>query len=133
MVDSGEADAMISGLTRNYADTIKPALQMIGVDEGVNKIAGMYILMTKEGPIFFADTTVNLNPSAQDIVDITVLASKIVERFRVKPRIALLSYSNFGSTEGPDAVKMREATAMLKVQHPTSSCRWRGSSKLCFE
>lgn len=118
MVDSGDADAMISGLTRNYADTIKPALQMIGVDEGVNKIAGMYILMTKEGPIFFADTTVNLNPSAQDIVDITVLASKIVERFRVKPRIALLSYSNFGSTEGPNAVKMREATAMLKAQHP---------------
>ena len=118
MVETGEADAMISGLTRNYADTIKPALQMIGVDEGVNKIAGMYILMTKDGPIFFADTTVNLNPTAQDIVDITILVSKIVERFRIKPRIALLSYSNFGSTEGPNAVKMREATKILHDEYP---------------
>lgn len=118
MLETGEADAMISGLTRNYADTIKPALQIIGVDEGVNKIAGMYILMTKDGPIFFADTTVNLNPSVEDIVDITLLVSKIVERFRIKPRIALLSYSNFGSNEGPNALKMREATRILRTEHP---------------
>ncbi len=118
MLETGEADAMISGLTRNYADTIKPALQIIGVDEGVNKIAGMYILMTKDGPIFFADTTVNLNPSVEDILDITLLVSKIVERFRVKPRIALLSYSNFGSNEGPNALKMREAARILRTEHP---------------
>jgi malate dehydrogenase (oxaloacetate-decarboxylating)(NADP+) len=118
MVETGQADAMISGLTRNYADTIKPALQMIGVDEGVNKIAGMYILMTKDGPIFFADTTVNMDPSAQELVDITLLVSKIVRRFKVKPRIAMLSYSNFGSTEGPDAIKMREAVSILHKEHP---------------
>lgn len=118
MVETGEADAMISGLTRNYADTIKPALQIIGVDEGVNKIAGMYILMTKDGPIFFADTTVNLDPSVDDLVDITLLVAKIVQRFRVKPRIAMLSYSNFGSTEGPHAVKMREAVKILHRDHP---------------
>jgi len=118
MVETGQADVMISGLTRNYADTIKPSLQMIGVDDGVNKIAGMYVLMTKEGPIFFADTTVNLNPTRDDIVDITLLVSKIVQRFKVKPRIALLSYSNFGSTEGPDAVKMREAVKILHEEHP---------------
>ncbi len=118
MVETGEADAMISGLTRNYADTIKPALQIIGVDEGVNKIAGMYILITKDGPIFFADTTVNMDPTVDDLVDITLLVAKIVQRFRVKPRIAMLSYSNFGSTEGPHAVKMREAVKILHRDHP---------------
>ncbi|CAG5086219.1 NADP-dependent malic enzyme [Parvicella tangerina] len=119
MVETGEADAMISGLTRNYADTIKPALQIIGVDEGVSKIAGMYILMTKDGPIFFADTTVNMDPTVEDLVDITLLVAKIVQRFRVKPRIAMLSYSNFGSTEGPHAVKMREAVKILHRDHPS--------------
>ncbi len=118
MVESGDADAMISGLTRNYRDTIRPALQVIGVDEGVNKIAGMYIVMTKQGPFFFADTTVNYDPTPEDLVDITVLVEKIVARFQVKPRIAFLSYSNFGSSEGPDAVKMREAVKLLHEQHP---------------
>jgi malate dehydrogenase (oxaloacetate-decarboxylating)(NADP+) len=119
MVDADEADAMISGLTRNYANTIKPALQIIGVDEGVNKIAGMYILMTKDGPYFFADTTVNHNPTAQELVDITLLVTKIVKRFKVTPRVALLSYSNFGSNEGEDALKMREATKILHKDHPS--------------
>ena len=67
MVETGQADVMISGLTRNYKDTIRPALQVIGVDDGVNKIAGMYILITKEGPYFFADTTVNLNPQSMKL------------------------------------------------------------------
>ena len=118
MVETGLADVMISGLTRNYKDTIRPALQVIGVDEGVNKIAGMYILITKDGPYFFADTTVNLNPSIQEIVDITLLVNKIIKRFKIQPKIALLSYSNFGSTEGEDALKMREATRILHKEHP---------------
>ena len=118
MVETGLADVMISGLTRNYKDTIRPALQVIGVDDGVNKIAGMYILITKDGPYFFADTTVNLNPSVQEIVDITLLVNKIIKRFKVQPKIALLSYSNFGSTEGDDALKMREATRVLHKEHP---------------
>lgn len=118
MVEVGEADALISGLTRNYRDTIRPALQVIGTDDDVSKIAGMYILFTKKGPFFFADTTVNVNPEAQDIVDITALVAKIVNRFRIVPRIGLLSYSNFGSSEGEDAIKMREATRMLHEQYP---------------
>lgn len=118
MVELGEADALISGLTRNYRDTIRPALQVIGTDDDVTKIAGMYILFTKNGPFFFADTTVNVNPTAQDIVDITALTAKIINRFRIVPRIGLLSYSNFGSAEGDDAIKMREATRMLHEQHP---------------
>lgn len=118
MLETGMGDAMISGLTRNYATTIKPALQMIGVDEGVNKIAGMYILITKKGPIFFADTAVNVNPTAQELVDITALVAKIVNRFKIKPKIALLSYSNFGSVDGEDPNKMREAVRLLHEQHP---------------
>jgi malate dehydrogenase (oxaloacetate-decarboxylating)(NADP+) len=118
MVETGDADAMISGLTRNYRDTIRPALQVIGTDDDVDKIAGMYILFTKKGPFFFADTTVNENPSAEDIVHITTLTAKVIERLKITPRIALLSYSNFGSSEGPDPIKMREATRMLHDQHP---------------
>lgn len=118
MVEFGEADALISGLTRNYGNTIRPALQVIGTDDDVTKIAGMYILFTKQGPFFFADTTVNENPSAQDIVDITVLTASIIKKFKITPRIALLSYSNFGSASGEDALKMRKATAMLHEQHP---------------
>jgi malate dehydrogenase (oxaloacetate-decarboxylating)(NADP+) len=118
MVEVGEADALISGLTRNYASTIRPALQVIGTDDDVSKIAGMYILFTKHGPFFFADTTVNVNPTAEDIVDITALVAKIVARFKITPRIALLSYSNFGSAEGEDPIKMREATKMLHEQYP---------------
>ncbi|MFQ5335811.1 MAG: phosphate acyltransferase, partial [Flavobacteriales bacterium] len=118
MVQTGDADAMISGITRNYRDTIRPALQLIGRDEDVNLIAGMYILIDKRGPIFFADTTVNFKPTARDLVDITVLAAKTVKRFKLVPRIALLSYSNFGSSEGEDAEKVREAVAILHKEYP---------------
>lgn len=118
MVEVGDADALISGLTRNYRNTIRPALQVIGTDDDVSKIAGMYILMTKQGPFFLSDTTVNVNPSVQDIVDITVLSAKIIQRFKINPRIALLSFSNFGSSDEEDAVKMREAAKILHEQHP---------------
>ncbi|MBI2280124.1 MAG: NADP-dependent malic enzyme [Bacteroidetes bacterium] len=118
MVEFGDADALISGLTRNYINTIKPALQVIGTDDDVRKIAGMYIWITKQGPFFLADTTINVNPTAQDIVDITLLTSKIIQRFKITPRIALLSYSNFGSSEEEDAIKMRTAAKILHEKHP---------------
>ena len=118
MVETGAADAMISGLTRNYADTIRPALQIIGVLPNVNKVAGMYIMLTKKGPFFFADTTINTSPNTQDLVDITVLTAKAVQQFNIKPRIALLSYSNFGSSEGTSAIKVRDAVAILHEKHP---------------
>ena len=118
MVEMGDADALISGLTRNYKNTIRPALHVIGTDDDVKKIAGMYIIFTKKGPVFFADTTVNLNPSARDIADITALTAKIVDRFKIVPKIALLSYSNFGSADGEDAIKMREAKKILEREYP---------------
>ncbi len=118
MVEFGDADALISGLTRNYRNTIRPALQVIGKDDTTSKIAGMYIMFTKKGPFFFADTTVNVDPTVQDIVDITLLTAKMVKRLNLIPRVALLSYSNFGSSEEGDAIKMREAAKILHEQHP---------------
>jgi malate dehydrogenase (oxaloacetate-decarboxylating)(NADP+) len=118
MVETGVADAMISGLTRKYSDPISAALQIIGVQEDTSRVAGMYILNTKRGPFFFADTTMNVNPSAQDLVDITVLTAKSVKEFNITPRIALLSYSNFGSSDGEVPNKMREATEILHKNYP---------------
>jgi malate dehydrogenase (oxaloacetate-decarboxylating)(NADP+) len=118
MVETGEAHAMIGGMTRNYPDTIRPALQVVGRMAGVKKVSGMYILMSRFGPLFLADTSVNFNPSAEEIVEIAELAAKEVEKFNIKPRIALLTYSNFGSADGDDAIKMRKAIEILKTKHP---------------
>lgn len=118
MVEQGDADAFISGITRNYPETIRPALQVIGTQKGVNKIAGMYILITKNGPLFFADTTINVNPSARDLADITALTAKSVERLKISPRIAMLSFANFGSSEFEESRKVAEAVKILHEEHP---------------
>jgi malate dehydrogenase (oxaloacetate-decarboxylating)(NADP+) len=118
MVETGEADALISGLTRKYSDTIRPSLQIIGTQDNVKKVAGMYILITKKGPVFFADTTININPTAEELVEITMLTANAIQQYNVKPRIALLSYSNFGSNEDPNARKVSEAVAMLQQRFP---------------
>jgi len=118
MVNSGEADAMISGLTRKYPDTIRPALEIIGMQEGVNRVAGMYIMLTKKGPLFFADTTLNFNPTEEELIDITMLTANVVSRLNIKPRVAMLSYSNFGSSDSPEANTVRRATERIKQLHP---------------
>ncbi len=119
MVETGDADAMLSGLTKNYAEAIRPALQIIGTDEGVKKIAGMYLLLTKKGPVFLADTTVNFNPTAEELADITLMVAKEVRNFNLTPRIAMLSYSNFGSSDSPEARLVAEATKILKQRNPS--------------
>ncbi len=118
MVETGIADAIISGMTRNYARVIKPALQTVGPAEGVKKVCGMYIVETKQGPLFFADTTVNVDPTAEDLVEITLRVSEAISKMKIIPRVALLSYSNFGSAEGKDAEKVAKATAILHKEHP---------------
>ncbi|MEX0968373.1 MAG: NADP-dependent malic enzyme [Bacteroidia bacterium] len=118
MVELGEADALISGMTRKYPDTIRPALQIIGHEDGLDKVAGMYIMITKRGPLFFADTTVNVDPSAETIMKITELVARQVRQFNIKPRIALLSYGNFGSSEGESPQKVARAYKMLKEKYP---------------
>lgn len=119
MVETGEADAMLSGLTKNYAEAIRPALQIIGTEEGVKKIAGMYLLLTKKGPLFLADTTVNFNPTAEELADIAMMVAKEVRNFNMVPRIAMLSYSNFGSSDSPEARMVAEATRLLKQRNPS--------------
>jgi malate dehydrogenase (oxaloacetate-decarboxylating)(NADP+) len=118
MVETGEADAMISGLTKNYPDTIRPAIEIIGTEEGVKKIAGMYLMLTKKGPLFLADTTVNFNPTAEELADITMLAAKEVRHFNLVPRIAMLSYSNFGTSDSPEARLVARATEIVKQKDP---------------
>lgn len=119
MVESGDADAMISGLTKNYPDTIRPALQAIGTEEGIGKIAGMYLMLTKKGPLFLADTTVNFNPTAEELAEITLLTAKEVRHFNIVPRIAMLSYSNFGSSNSPEARLVAEARKIVKGKMPS--------------
>jgi len=119
MVECGDADAMISGLSRNYPDTIRPAIQIIGTEEGVSKIAGMYIMLTKKGPLFLADTTVNFNPTASELADITLMVAKEVQSFGITPRIAMLSYSNFGSSDTPEAILVRNARKIVKEKNPS--------------
>lgn len=118
MVETGRADAMISGMTRNYGRVIRPGLHTIGPAVGVKKVCGMYIVETKQGPLFFADTTVNLNPTAEDLVEITLRVSETISKMKIIPRIALLNYSNFGSAEGDDAEKVAKAVAILHKEHP---------------
>lgn len=118
MVETGEADAMISGLTRKYPDTIRPSLQIIGVQKEIGMVAGMYIMVTKRGPVFFADTTINTNPTAEQLVKIVLLTANAVRLMNIVPRIALLSYSNFGSVDNADTRILREAIAILHKDYP---------------
>ena len=118
MVETGDADAMISGLSKNYPDTIRPAIQCIGLEEGSRRIAGMYLLLTKKGPLFLADTTVNFNPTAEELAEITLMTAKEVRNFNIIPRIAMLSYSNFGSSNSPEAKVMAEARRLVKERMP---------------
>ncbi|MFZ9045303.1 MAG: NADP-dependent malic enzyme [Cyclobacteriaceae bacterium] len=118
MVRNGEADALISGLTNDYPRTLKPALQIIGVEEGISRVAGMYIVNNSRGNFFFADTTVNLNPTEDQLLDIIGLTARAVKFFDATPNIAALSYSNFGSAAGETPKKMAKAVAKAKEKWP---------------
>ncbi len=118
MVETQMADAFLSGITRSYGEVLRPALQSVGTEPGVNRVAGMYVMLTKNRPFFFADTTVNLNPTVEELVEITLLTAKTVRKFGIEPRVAMLSYSNFGSASGADAQKMKQATAILQRDYP---------------
>ncbi|GAB4317730.1 MAG: NADP-dependent malic enzyme [Bacteroidales bacterium] len=118
LVKTGYADAMISGLTRHYADTLRPVIEIIGRKPGANIVSGMYIINTKEGPYFLADCTVNKNPTVEQMVEITLQTAHAVRQFRIEPRIAFVSYSNFGSNDGRIPAMQREAVEILHREHP---------------
>jgi malate dehydrogenase (oxaloacetate-decarboxylating)(NADP+) len=117
MLELNQADALISGISRNYPSTIKPALQIIGTEKGVEKVAGMFIMNTKKGTLFLADTTININPSAEDLAEIALLTSKAVKRFNINPRLAMLSYSNFGSSSSKGSKKVSKAVELIKQKN----------------
>jgi malate dehydrogenase (oxaloacetate-decarboxylating)(NADP+) len=118
MVERGDADGLISGLTQHYPATVKPALQIVGTREGVKRIAGLYMMIFKNQTVFIADATVNIDPTAEDLAEIAILTAEKVKQFNMEPRIAMLSFSNFGSTDHPLATKVRDAVKLVKQRAP---------------
>ncbi|REJ74633.1 MAG: NADP-dependent malic enzyme [Acidobacteria bacterium] len=118
MVEQGDADGLISGLTQDYPETIRPALQVLHARRDVQRVAGAYILLLEERVLFLADTTVNIDPSAEQLADIALLTAEFARRFQIEPRVAMLSFSNFGSNQHPSARKVQRATAIVQSQRP---------------
>ena len=118
MVNEGDADGLITGYSRNYATVVKPMLELVGMAKGVTRIAATNLMLTKRGPIFLADTTININPSAKELVKISQLTGGLVKMFGMKPNIAMLSFSNFGSSESEDAKKIRDAISYIHSHNP---------------
>ncbi len=119
MVHLGDADVVIGGLTQHYPETIRPALEVIPVRDGLRKVSGLYLMITQRGDVyFFADATVNIEPTSEDLAEIAVCAAETARRFNVEPRVALLSFSNFGSTRHPLADKVRRAVELVKEREP---------------
>jgi malate dehydrogenase (oxaloacetate-decarboxylating)(NADP+) len=118
MLEAGDADGVISGMTQEYPDTIRPALQIVGTAPGVKRVSGLYILILKDRTFFFADTTVNIDPTAEELAEIATLTAGAVRRFDLEPRIAMISFSNFGSNSHANALKIKRAVEILKASQP---------------
>jgi len=116
MVHLGDADGFIAGVSQHYPDTIRPALQIIRPRKGVERVSGLYVIATKKDVYFFADTTVNIEPTAEQLAEIAILSAEVARWFNVEPRVAMLSFSNFGSTRHPLADKVRRATALVRAK-----------------
>jgi malate dehydrogenase (oxaloacetate-decarboxylating)(NADP+) len=118
MVHLGHADGLVSGITKHYPETIRPALEIIGVRPEVHKVAGLYMMVIKNSVYFFADATVNIEPTAEDLAEIALLSAHEAKRFNITPKVALLSFSNFGSTKHPSTDKIRKALRIIKEKDP---------------
>ncbi|MCB9550607.1 MAG: NADP-dependent malic enzyme [bacterium] len=118
MVELGDADGMISGMTRSYPETVRPALEIIGPRPGVRRVAGAYLVILEDGVKVFADTTVNIDPSAEELAEIAIATATMARRLDIEPHVAMLSFSNFGSNSSPQADKVRRAVAILRERAP---------------
>ena len=118
MVQRGDADGLVAGVSQHYPETIRPALQVIGKDEKVSRVAGLHMMIVKDEVYFFADTTVNIQTSAEELADIAILSAEVARRFHIEPRIAMLSFSNFGSAKHPFVDKVRRATEIVRQRRP---------------
>ena len=119
MVHTGRADGLISGITKHFPDTIRPALQIIGPLHQDGTIAGIYLSIIKNRPYFIADMTVNINPTAEQLADIAITSAEFVKRFDIEPKVAMLSFSNFGSARNPASTKVAQAVEFVKQKDPT--------------
>ncbi len=115
---TGEADALITGYSRSYPSVVKPMLELIEKDKGVTRVAATNLMLTKQGPMFLADTTININPTAKDLAKISQLTSALAKMFGMKPHIAMLGFSNFGSSKAESSVKIREAVSYIHRHYP---------------
>lgn len=118
MVNEGEADALVTGYSRSYPSVVKPMMELVGKAPGVTRMATANMMMTPRGPMFLSDTAINTNPSAQDLARIALMTAKVVKMFGMQPVIAMVSFSNFGSSSNESAAKVREAVAYLHEEHP---------------
>jgi len=118
MVQNGDADGYLSGYTAKYSDVIRPAVQILGYNNSLNHIAGMYIVLTSKGPFFFADSTINIQPSGRTLADTTLLVANEVRKFNIEPVIALTSYSNFGWIREGSPKRVQEAVEILHHDYP---------------
>jgi len=118
MVEKGDADTMLSGINAHYPDTIRPALEIIGKKEGLSKVHGMYMMVTKKDVVFFADTTVTIEPTAEELAETAILTAEKARHFEIEPRVAMLSFSNFGSADHPLTLNVKRATALVKQRAP---------------
>jgi malate dehydrogenase (oxaloacetate-decarboxylating)(NADP+) len=118
MVNEGDADAVISGYSRSYPTVVKPMMELIGMAKGASRVAATNLLMTDKGPLFLSDTAINVNPTSEDLINITRMTGKVVKTFGLDPVIAMVSYSNFGSATNVSASKIREAVSHLHENYP---------------
>jgi malate dehydrogenase (oxaloacetate-decarboxylating)(NADP+) len=118
MVHTGEADGLISGVSQRYQETLRPALQIVRTEPGISRVSGLFVMILKNRTLFFTDTTVNINPTDEELAEIARLSARLARRFHITPRIAMLSYSNFGSTRDHNAEKVRKAVQIVKEQDP---------------
>ena len=121
MVNENEADALITGYSRPYPSVVRPMLELIEKDKGITKVAACNLMLTKQGPLFLADTTLNINPNSKDLIKITQMTSQLVKMFGMKPNVALLSFSNFGSSNTETSKKIREAIDYIHRNYPNAS------------
>ncbi len=118
MVEFGDADCLLSGVSQHYPDTVRPALQIVKLREGLSTLCGVYVLILRNRTFFFADTTINIDPTAEQLVDIALLTAETARRFDETPRVAMISFSNFGSVPHAEAQKVARATQILQLEHP---------------
>ncbi len=129
MVRAGDADGLVAGLTAPYPDTIRPALQILGIRPDVRRATGMYMMLLKNGVKFFADATVNIDPDAETLADTAIQVADAARAFEVTPRIAMISFSNFGSAPHPESQKMADAVEIVRAAAPRSGDRRRGAGR----